>query len=148
MTRYDSLGQAYNLTGFGAFMSLNLNKLAAGDAVITDAPAYTPPAELDSFSITTLTAAAISLAYTPTPLAAGNRIFLYASPQMSAGRTFVSDMRLLLVTAAAAATPINAFSAYQARFGTPVVGNKIFFSAQKYSGGYLSGPILTSGIVA
>jgi hypothetical protein len=147
MLRTDSLGQVYPLTGFQAYVAVNNNRLAAGDAVLADAPALTTPSAPTSVTIT-LTAAALSVAYTPTPLGAGERLFSYVSQQRSAGRNFEGDMRLLAVSAAAAASPANLFAAYQARFGTPIVGQRVFFTFQKYSGGFLSGPLSTSQVVA
>lgn len=147
MTRTDSLGQSYALNGFGAFCSVNNNLVAAGDAKLTDAPALVTPTTLLTAAIT-LTAAAASIAYTATPLAAGVRLFSFMSPQRSAGRQFEADYRLIAVSAAAAASPANVFAAYQARFGTPVVGNKVFFSLQLYKGGFLGAPFLTAAVVA
>jgi len=147
MNRSDSLGQSYNLTGFQAFCSVNNNKALAGDASVTAAPALVTPSTILTATVT-LTAASLSIAYTPTPMPASTRLILYASPQRSAGRNFESDIRYLQVTAAAAASPINGLAAYTAKFGVPVVGNRIFFSLVSYSGGFLSGPLLTSAVVA
>lgn len=147
MTRTDAIGQTYDLTGFQAFCSVNNNNLAAGNAVVDDAPALTTPDAIVTSAIT-LTAASFSIAYTPTPLDTGERLFAFASPQRSAGRSFEADFRLIQVGGAAGASPLSIFTAYEARFGTPVVGNKIFLSLIRYSGGFLSGPLLTSAIVA
>jgi hypothetical protein len=147
MTRTDSIGQSYSLTGFAAYCSVNNNNLAAGNAVVSAAPALTTPTALATVT-PTLTAAAFSLAFTPTPPAAGQRVFTFVSPQTSAGRAFSNDLRLLQVSAAAAASPVNALAAYTARFGVPVVGNRIFFSLQVYDLGFLSGPFLSSAVVA
>lgn len=145
--RYDALGQAYDLTGFAAFCSVNNNRLQAGDAVLADAPLYAPPAPITTVT-PTATSASLSIAFTVTPLAAGERIFISCSPMRSAGRTFESDFRLITVSAAAAASPSNILAAYQARFGTPVTGSRIFVSVQRYLNGFLSTPILTSVVVA
>jgi hypothetical protein len=141
------LGQQYTLTGFQAYMSVNNNNDAAGNAIVTAAPALTTPTGLLT-AVITLTAAALSIAYTTTPLAAGVRLFSFASPQRSAGRQFEGDYRLIAVSAAAAASPANLFAAYQARLGTPVVGNRVFFSFALYQTGFLSGPLNTSAVVA
>jgi len=145
--RTDSLGQYYTLTGFQAYCLVNNNRLTAGDAVLADAPAYDIPDSMTGIT-PTATAAALSIAYTPTPVGAGERVFISTSPQRGAGRSYEGDIRLLSVTAAAAASPANVFSAYQARFGTPIVGNKIFIGLQRYSNGFLSPMLLTSVIVA
>lgn len=147
MTKTDSLGQSYTLTGFQAFCCVNINNLNAGNAVVSDAPALTTPDALTTATIT-LTAAAFSIAYTPTPLPAAERLFTFVSPQRSAGRFYESDFRLLAVSAAAAASPANVFAAYSAKFGVPIVGNRIFLTLQRYKGGFLSGPLHTSAVVA
>jgi hypothetical protein len=147
MLRTDSLGQQYSLTGFQAYCSVNNLNLAAGNAVVSDAPAIVTPNALATATIT-LTSAAFSIAYTATPVGAGERLFVYASPQRSAGRQMETDYRLVHVSAAAAASPANVFSAYQARLGTPVTGQRIFLQLQVYKGGFLSGPLVTSAVIA
>lgn len=53
MTRTDSLGIVYDLTGFMAFISINRNKNTVGAATVsTDAPAHSPPASLISATLT------------------------------------------------------------------------------------------------
>ena len=147
MTRTDSLGSTYTLQGNQAFVSVNSAKGAAGDAQVTDPPALLTPGSILT-AVVTLTAASFSIAYTGTPLPAGARLFTYVSPQGSAGKSFQSDMRLLQVSAAAAASPANALAAYTAKFGVPVVGNRIFITLVVYLGGFLSGPFYTSQVVS
>lgn len=147
MTRTDSLGQTYTLNGFGAYCSVNNNKLDAGDAAVSAAPAIATPADILTCTLT-LTAAAFSVAYTATPLATGVRLFIFVSPQRSAGRSFNGDYRLLAVTAAAAASPANILAAYTAKFGVPVVGNKIFVSLTTYLGGFRGQPFNVGQVVA
>lgn len=147
MTRTDSLGKTYTMNGFMAYCSVNNNNVAAGNATVADAPALVTPATILTATIT-LTAAALSVAYTVTPLAAGSRLFSFVSPQRSAGRAFEGDYRLLAVSAAAAASPANLYAAYVAKFGLPVVGNRIFFSFTTYLTGFQSGPLVTSAVVA
>lgn len=147
MTRTDSLGQSYDLNGFLAYCSVNNNKLDAGDAAVADAPAIVTPPDLLTVTVT-LTAAAFSIAYTATPLAAGVRLFIRCSPQRSAGVKFNGDYRQIAVTAAAAASPANVLAAYTARLGVPVVGNRIFMSLQTYQGGFMGSPFNVSQVVA
>lgn len=146
ITRSDSLGSSYNFNGFMAYCSINNNKLDAGDAAVSDAPAIVTPADLLTVTLT-LTAASFSIAYTATPLAAANRLFIFVSPQQSAGRKFNGDYRLLTVTAAAAASPAVVLTAYTAKFGVPVVGNRIFLSLQTYQGGFKGSPFNVSQLV-
>lgn len=147
MTRTDALGQTTTLTGFQAYVSCNTNNVAAGNAAVSDAPSLITPTSLLTMVIT-LTAASFSIAYTATPLGAGARCVTYVSPQVSAGKTFNKDYRALQWSAAAAASPVNALAAYTARFGVPVVGNRIFVSLKCYLGGFLSGSITSSAVVA
>jgi hypothetical protein len=147
ISRNDSLGQSYNLTGFQTYLSVNNNRLAAGDTVLADAPALLPPDPLATL-VATIGVASFSVAFTVTPLPANTRLFLSASPQRSAGRSFEGDFRLITVTAAAATSPSVITAAYTARFGVPVVGNRIFVSAQTYFAGFLAQPLLTSAVVA
>lgn len=147
MSRTDSLGQTYTLTGLQAYVSVNSLKAAAGDAQINDAPALVTPEALLTSTITLEDTPTFSIAYTTTPLAASTRLFTFASPQRSAGRSFESDYRLIAVSAAAAASPANVLAAYTARFGVPVLGNRVFLSLQLYRGGFLGGPLYTSAVV-
>lgn len=147
VNRSDALGQSYNLTGFLTYCMVNNNNVAAGNAIVADAPALTTPSALLT-AVITLTAAAFSIAYTTTPLSAGSRLFTYVSPQRSAGVAFEGDYRLIAVSAAAAASPANVFAAYSAKFGVPVVTNRIFMSLRVYNAGFLSGPLTTSQIVS
>lgn len=147
MVRTDSLGQSYTLNGFGAYCSVNNNLDAAGEAAVDDAPGLVTPSALLTTTIT-LTSASFSVAYTPTPLGTGERLFFYAGPQRTAGRQFEGDLRLLFVSASAAASPANVLSAYSARFGAPVTGNRIFVALHVHIGGFRSGPLLSSAVVA
>lgn len=147
LTRTDSLGSSYDMNGFMAYCSVNNNKLDAGDAAVSDAPAIVTPADIATATIT-LTAVAFSVAYTATPLPAATRLFIWVSPQRSAGRFFNGDYRLLTVTAAAAASPANILAAYTAKFGVPVVGKRIFISLETYNGGFKGSPFNVAQVVA
>jgi hypothetical protein len=114
---------------------------------VSDAPAIVTPVDLTSATLTA-TSVALSVAYTATPLAAGVRLFIFVSPQQSAGRKFNGDYRLLAVTAAAAASPSNILAAYTARFGVPVTGNRLFLSLQTYQGGFKGSPFNISQVIA
>jgi len=146
MSRTDALGQSYTLNGFQAYCSANNNLSACGDAAVSDAPAIATPAGILTATVTA-TAATLSVAYTATPLAAGVKLMTFAGPQRSPGKSFEGDFRLIAVSAAAAVSPANIFTAYQARLGTPVLGQKIFFTLQTHKGGFPSGPFMTSVIV-
>jgi hypothetical protein len=150
MTRTDALGQAQNLTGFQAYVSVNNLNLLVGNAVVPDPPTITTPSGLTTITptITGGGSPAFSIAFTPTPLAAGLRVIIRCSPQRSAGRSFESDFRVMFIGAAASASPSNILTAYQAKFGTPITGGRIFVSGSVYALGFESIPFITSAIVA
>lgn len=147
MVRTDSLGQQYSLTGFQAYCSVNNVLRATGGATVSAAPALTTPTGLTSVTLT-LTAAAFSVAFTPTPLPANTKLIFRCGPQRSAGRSFEADYRIIAVSTAAQASPLVATTAYAAKFGTPVVGNKVFTAATVMFGGFESLPLLTAQVVA
>jgi hypothetical protein len=147
MNRSDALGQSYNLTGFLAYVSVNNNLEQYGSASVADAPAIVTPGALLTATVT-LTNAAFSIAYTATPIAASTKLLVFASPQRSAGRNFEGDYRRIFTTAAAAASPADVYAAYVAKFGVPVVGQRVFLSLQLTSGGFTGGPLVTSKVVA
>jgi hypothetical protein len=147
MLRQDSLGQTNALTGFQAYCSVNQNNLDAGNAVVSDAPSLVTPDSILTMTIT-LTGASFSIAWTPTPLNTGERLFVYTSALRSAGRSFEGDLRFLQVSAAAAASPLDVFTAYSSRFGAPVTGRRVFVMLKRYYLGFLSGPLRGSQVVA
>ena len=147
MTRTDSLGQTYTLTGAQAYASVNGNRVAAGDAVVADAPALTTP-DIVTLGNIVITNAAHTIAYTVTPLPAGERLFIFASKQRSAGRAYEGDLRLITVTAAAAASPADIKAAYLARFGALVIGQRIFYSVARYATGFTGVPSSATGLVS
>lgn len=147
MQRADALGQVYTLTGFQAFLSVNNNLDAAGDATVEDAPGLIAPSPIIDLVIT-LAEDAFSLDWSPTPLGAGERAFIYASKQRSQGRAFEHDYRLLKVGAAAGTAPQDILADYTARFGAPVLGNRVFVAVHRYKGGFLSGASQGSAVVA
>jgi hypothetical protein len=147
MQRNDSLGQIYGLTGFQAYCSVNLRRLLCGQVVVSDAPSLVTPSTITG-AVITLTAASFSIAFTPTPMPASTYLCLYASPQRSAGREYESDLRFISITAAAAVSPFVVLVPYSAKFGAPVVGNRINLSLISIRDGFASGPLITSAVVA
>jgi hypothetical protein len=147
MVRSDALGQSYTLQGNQAHASINNNRAMCGLAAVTDPTGIVTPVALATATIT-LTAAALSIAFTATPLGASSYLAVYASPQRSAGRNYEGDYRLLKISAAAAASPLVALSEYTAKFGVPVVGNKIFFALVVVDLGFESGALKIAQVVA
>jgi len=147
ITRTDSLGQSYTQQGNQCYASINNNRLLCGLTPVADAPALTTPLAIITATVT-LTAASLSIAYTLTPLAAATYLAVFASPQRSAGRSFEGDFRFVKLSTAAQASPLIALSEYTAKFGVPVLGNRIFFSLVTLTLGFESGALITSAVVA
>jgi hypothetical protein len=147
MVRMDSLGQSYSLQGNQAYAAVNNTRMLCGLASLADAPAIDSPLTIATMTLT-LTNAAFSAAFTPTPTPANTYLIFYASPQRSSGRNFEKDLRFIQATAAAAASPTNLLSAYTAKFGAPVTGNKIFVAAVSARNGFLSAPLTIGQTVA
>jgi len=126
----DIFGDLRNPTGFNLYQRLNNNLLTCGEAAITSPPAVVA---VDAFLTLSLTAedatAAQSLSLTFTDaVAADHLVKVYATPPMSAGRSFVkSEYRLIEILANSATSPANILASYQAVHGsTGEAGQKIF----------------------
>lgn len=149
MTSRDSLGQTHTFNGFEAFTSVNIFRLQNGDSIATDAPALVTPTALASITPAAAAGAGThTVAYTVTPLSAGVKAVIEASPMVSAGRKFNNKFAVITVTAAAAASPANIAAAYTAKYGALVAGTRIFYRVRLYTGGFVSGPIVSSAVVA
>lgn len=123
-------GDNVNPSGKSLFMMLNLNLALVGVAMIS-----VPPTPASVTAMTSITpsmaagAATASVAFTPTPVAAGNAFLLFASAGLSPGISYCkSQYRKIAMIDAAAASPFNAKASYEAVFGAiPAAGQKVFF---------------------
>ena len=147
LTRSDALGQSYTPQGNQAYVSVNNNRLLCGLTPVQDAPAPSTPLTITG-AVITVTNAAFSIAYTPTPMPAATYLAVFASPQRSAGRSFENDFRFVKLSAAAGASPLVILSEYSAKFGAPVTGSRIFLSIVSICLGFESGALITSAVVA
>lgn len=146
IVRTDSLGQSYSLQGNQAFASVNNVRNLCGLAQLLDAPAIATPTNIISATVT-CTAAALSFVFTATPVGAATYLAVYASPQRSAGRNFEGDYRFIKLSTVAQASPLILTAEYTAKFGIPVIGNRIFFSVVACSLGFESGPFDFTSLV-
>lgn len=131
ITKSGPLGITYSPSGFGAFSMNNLTRLAAGMAVVTSAPLLDASPTVSALSITVNgTTPAFSITYTQSGGTANNKLLIYATGAVSAGRNFFrqSDFRLIASIAGNTASPYDAKTAYEAVFGalaTGIVGNRV-----------------------
>jgi len=129
-SKTDIFGDIKVPTGFNLYQRLNNNLLAIGAAAISVPPLATA---VDSFTSMSLAAEdgtvaeAFTITYAPA-IAADHKVKVFATPPMSAGKSFVkSEYRLIGVIATADASPLDYLSEYQAKFGsTGSAGQKIF----------------------
>lgn len=133
MERLDRLGQTYTLTGLQAWTSLNMTLRATGGADVTDAPAMPGAPVAPTIGTVTLEEGVggltFTVAFTPTPIGAATKIAFEATRPVSAGKSFMprSEYKLMTVSAANGASPIDAETAYLAAYGMPPAGSKVFF---------------------
>ena len=132
VSRTNIFGDSVKLTPFNLFIRLNRNLNAIGVSPISDAPALPTSVSVLSLTLTAKVAAGlVSLAYTLSAAGTGNHLLIQATPQVSAGISFVkSEYRQLVTIAATAASPYVATASYAAMFGAPVLGKRIFVKAK------------------
>jgi len=121
-------GDIVSPSGFNLYQKLNNNLTTCSQSAITTPPT---PAAVGEVVTSSLTASegteALSLVLAAA-VPVNTSVKVFATPQMSAGRSYVkSDYRLISVLAAEATTPVNLLAAYNTKFGTiDQVGAKIF----------------------
>jgi hypothetical protein len=126
-TKTDIFGDVKSPSGFNLYQRLNNNLSNIGAAAITVAPlaSAVPTVIIGAlvFDITTPTYTVGLSASVP----AGSAMEIWATPGLSAGISFVkSEYRLIQVEAAASTSPVDIETAYLARYGAPVAGQKVF----------------------
>ena len=96
-------------------------------------------------------AIALSVAFTATPLAAGAKLVIEATRQVSNGISFMprSEYKKVFVGAGATASPANILAGYNAIFGVLVAGTKIFIRSTPFNAsGFPGTPLYSVGVVA
>ena len=147
----DIFGDLKTPSGQNLYIRLNNNLLQAGQSAITSPPL--PNSVVGPVTLALTAAAgtpAVSLVFTASPVAAATTFVVRMTPQVSAGKSFVKSLYRNLTTVAAAGTsPVDLLSAYNARFGTLVAGQKIFVEVFAVSNttGVRTTAISTSAIV-
>lgn len=116
-----------NPSGINLFTKLNANLLEVGSSMISEAPL---PSEVEPVLTVSATAAAgtpaFSVVFTPTPVPANTAFIVRATGQVSAGiSNLKGKFRNITVLASASTSPEDLLTAYTAKFGTLVAGQKI-----------------------
>lgn len=131
INRSDSLGQSYNLTGLQAYVSNNINRILAGQAITDNAPVLDDPVVLTSLSVDDWSTSTLSTAFAPTPIGANQRLKIFATRPLSAGIAVPGkgEFRLIAVSAANDASPTDFFTAYTAKYGAYATDAHIWIRA-------------------
>lgn len=96
-------------------------------------------------------AASLSVAFTPTPLSANTKLAIFATRPLSAGINFQprGAYKLITVSSAAAVSPLDILSAYQAVYGVePAAGEKVLVKAKVISSDGLESAVLEAQAIA
>jgi hypothetical protein len=125
----NALGQKFNPTGSQLYAQLNLNISTMGGAAITSPPLKTA---LTSVLVTGLTAAetipAVSMTFSGV-LAANENLIIRLTTNISAGITRPGASKFRITEVYSTTTPANLLAGFQALYGDPVAGQKIFVTA-------------------
>lgn len=94
-------------------------------------------------------AIALSVAFTPTPLATGEKIIIEATDQVSPGINFMprGEYKQVFVGAAASASPANILAAWNALYGALISGRKIFIRSWVISSTGIASAVLEQSVV-
>jgi hypothetical protein len=128
VTRINVFGDNLPLTGFNLYGRLNRTLDQVGASRLTDAPQLVVP---DAPTIDSITATAsplsISIEFSPDPVPADHALIVRASTDLSAGISYAKGkIRQVQVVAAAGTSPVDIATAWQAKYGGAVAGNKVF----------------------
>lgn len=127
----DIFGNAKILSGQALYVKLNVNLQNVGGTALTACPSPVAiPAITDLSLVADDSANTVTVTFAPTPVAADFALVIYATPNVTPGKSFVKNLfRLVTSVAAAGTSPAAISAAYIAKFGEPVEGNKIFIKA-------------------
>ncbi len=140
----DALGQSQILQANAAFVGIN-SRLAQASATLID----TPPVERDPDGLLTLTqtcdigTGTFDLAFTGTPLAADDILWIRAAVVNHGGINYVTNLlRVIGFSAAAQASPFDHQTQVEAKFGTLSVGQfvHVWIHVFDTTSGLLSAP--------
>lgn len=124
--RTDIFGNTKILSANVLFVGLNKNLLNAGEDTIDDAPA---PVSIPEIQISDLSAAAgtpaLSFSIDPAALPSDTALFVKATGNVGPGKQFVKNLLRFIGTATPTTGSVDILSAWQARFGTLVAGQRI-----------------------
>ncbi len=125
--RTNAIGNTTTRTGHNWFTGLNARLVRAVQPTIDIPPATAIPNGLSTLILNAdIGTGTFDVAYTITPLATNSHLWVEAFVRNSAGIRFVqNNLKLILISAAAAASPIDIETELTAVFGTLQVGQTV-----------------------
>ena len=144
-TVINRLGNSITIPPLAHYISINSRLMASADTVLDVPPISAAPDPLDTITLTAdIGAGDFEIAYTATPLGAGIKLWVEACLLGSPTIHYIKNrLRLLQISAAAAASPLDIETALAARFGTIQVGQECHVMVRAFDSatGLLSGPL-------
>ena len=127
----DIFGNTKTLSGQALFVKLNNNIALVAGTPLTTCPS---PVSIPAIDQITLTAAAgtpaVSLSYNIPDAAGDTKMIVFATPNVTPGKSFVKNLfRYNNQVEDDTASPLVLTTSWQAAFGAPVEGDKIFVRA-------------------
>jgi hypothetical protein len=145
------LGQAVTLQPSAAYIQLNARVLQAGGTIINVPPVENAPAAIEGLSLTVETVPDLAnVEWTSGALGANERLAVWAAVLDNPGRKYYRNLlKLIYISAAAAATPLDVNAALTERFGTIIDGQKVVVECEVWSDatGLVSGRVYAEDIV-
>lgn len=147
----NALGAQQVLTGQAAFVQLNTRLTQAGDVALTDPPITSAPVGLVTLTGTwDIGVGDFEITYLATPLAANEKMWVRAAVVNSAGIVYVKNLlRVVVITPAAQASPLDTQTDIEAVFGALQVDQRVHIWAAVFDDetGLLSVPLSVAGTV-
>jgi hypothetical protein len=127
----DIFGDIRNPSGINLYTKLNSNLAEAGQAAITNPPLPSGAAAVTTISATgDVSDSEIEVVTGAGNVPVGNTLIIRATAPLSPGKSFVKNLlRNVDMQAAGASETKNIWTAYVAKFGAPVAGQKIGIEA-------------------
>jgi len=128
----DALGVPQILQANAAFIRVNAILDLVDNSQIDDPPLGTAAVALDTLALTAdIGTGTFDIAFTATPLGAAEHLIVRAAVVNSAGINYVENLyRVIVISAAAQASPLDIQTEVEALFGTLVVGQTVHVSVQ------------------
>lgn len=147
----NKLGDQIKLSGHQAYVQLNNVITNCGGTVISDPPVSAPPSGLLTLTPTyDIGTGNFQIAFTATPLGATEQLLVWMAIVDNPGVNYVNNLyKLIQVSSAAQASALDTETAAATRFGTLLVGQRVFYRVQVADNatGLRSQPIVANGTI-